>query len=126
MTVAALQPFVWTPGAARTIALFDYAGIAPGTRLPTVLPLRWPDKPAGALLDHTLDASMLLDPAGDALAAFTAVPSAGLALVAAAVVGGRLILWLAGGVSGTDATIDITLTTATTRFAHRIVRLAVT
>ena len=124
MTVAALQPFVWTPGAARTIALFDYAGIAPGTRLPTVLPLRWPDKPAGAVLDYTLDASMLLDPAGDALAAFTAVPS-GPSLVAAVVVGGRLILWLGGGVSGTDATIDITLTTASTRFVHRIVRLAV-
>lgn len=120
-----MQPFVWLPSPARTIALWGYAGPAPMSRLPTAMPLRWPDLAAGAAKDFTLDASALLDPAGDALSAFTVNP-AGLTLLAPVVLGGRLILWLTGGVGGgTDYPVDITLTTASTRFVHRIVRLRV-
>ncbi|MBW4089884.1 MAG: hypothetical protein HIU82_02075 [Proteobacteria bacterium] len=119
--MSSFPPASWTPSPARTIRLWDYAGGAPIGRLPTVLPLRWPDKPAAAVLDYTLDVSALLAP-GDAIAT-TAVTPSGVTMPASAVLGGRLIVWLAGGVSGTDNTIDITITTQSTRRIHRIVRL---
>ena len=124
MSAASFLPFAWMPSAARTIALFDYAHTAPGDRIPTPMPLRWPDKAAASVLDYTLDASALLASGADTISAYS-VSAAPLAMLASTTLGGRLTLWLGGGVSGTDYPISLTLTTASTRSVQRIVRLLV-
>ncbi len=117
-------PFAWTPSSARSIALFDYASGGASGRLPTPLPLRWPDKPALSVLDYTLDATGLLGSVTDTISAY-AVDVGALALTASVVIVGRLTLWLGGGVTGMDYPINITLTTASTRSVNRVVRLGV-
>lgn len=121
--IAALQPFVWTPSLQRTVALWDTAASAPGGHVAAFVPLRWPDKPAAAVQDFTLDATALLDPAGDVLAA--EIEPLALSLLATVVLGGRVILWFGAGGAPFDYPVGITLTTQSTRVVRRIVRLRV-
>ena len=92
--------------------------------LPLALPLRWPDKPAGAVLDYTCDATELLAGATDTLSAAVAV--AGATLVSTYVEGGRVLVWLGGGVAGQDAAVLLSLTTASGRAARRAIRVLCT
>jgi hypothetical protein len=105
--------------------LWYRAGAAPIGRLATPMPLRWPAKPAAALLDYSLDATELLASETDTIAPVINAAS-GVDVAGFGVQGGVVILWLYGGVAGDDATIDLTLTTGSTRRVHRIVRIGIT
>jgi hypothetical protein len=109
----------------RTIPLWDYSYQPPAGWLITPAPLRWPAKPAIALLDYALDATALLAGLTDTLA-LVVNGVTGVVCVGAGVQGGLAILWLMGGSSGADASVDLTLTTGSTRRVHRIVHLGIT
>lgn len=116
--------FGWASTPARTIPLFDVAGRAPAGRIPAVLPLRWPDKPAGALLDYTIDATALTAGTSDVIS--LSINDVGpLGLVAETAIEGLVTLWLSGGTAGQDVPIDLTLSTTSGRRVNRIVRLAI-
>lgn len=117
-------PFAWAPSPARRIPLFDVASLPPAARAPSALPMRWPDKPAGALLDFSIDATALQMSTADALS-MTVNAAGGCALAAAAIGGGIASLWLSGGLAGSDAVIDVSLSTVSGRAARRFIRMKV-
>jgi len=121
-----MGPFVWLPGSARAIALFGSAAVPHPDRPVAVLPLRWPDHRASAVLDYILDAAELRTGSGDAVTV-TAAVATGIALLAIQVIGGAVVAWLgpASAAIGADATLDLTLQTASGRRVHRIIRLRV-
>jgi hypothetical protein len=119
------SPFVWVPARRRTIPLWDIASTAPSRRLSAVLPMRWPDKPAAAARDYSIDATALLA-GGDSGLTIVVNDAGGLLLATCVVFGGIASLWLAGGQPGTDAIVDLTLGTALMRRVRRFVRIAVT
>jgi hypothetical protein len=106
------------------IPLWDTAGLAPRNALPSALPLRFPDTPSGMTRDFTLDATALQTIGTDTLTLTINAIGGGLVLVASVVRGGLVTLWLTTGAPG-DGTIDLVLTTQSTRRVHRIIRLRV-
>ena len=120
--MSTFAPWAWSPTRQRTIRLWGYAGTAPRGRIPTPLPLRWPDKSVWAVLDFTLDAGELLAGGGDTMS-LTVNGVGGLSLLATFVQGGCATLWLAGGMADVDNRVDLTLATLSSRRVHRIVRL---
>ena len=121
-----MPPFAWSPSGDRTILLSDQAMAAPTGRLAAVLPLRWPDTPAGAQLDVSLDASALQASAADALTVVLNATTNVTAIAAPVIIGGLVVLWIASGGAGTDGLVDLTLTTVSGTVARRIVRLLIT
>ena len=83
-----MPPFAWSPSGDRTILLSDQAMAAPTGRLAAVLPLRWPDTPAGAQLDVSLDASALQASAADALTVVLNATTNVTAIAAPVIIGG--------------------------------------
>jgi len=118
-------PFACSPTGPRTIAL--WGSVAPPSRgePPAWLPLRWPDMPAGATLDYTLDATALLANIADTLSA-TVNNVTNVVLQSQLVTAGLVTFWLISSTPDCDALVDVTLTTVSTRRVHRIVRLRVT
>jgi hypothetical protein len=120
-----MSAFVWTPSGHRIIPLWDYAGTSPRGQPGTPLPLRWPDKPALAVFDFSLDATGLLGSATDTMT--LAIGSTGpLALVMSTVLAGVATLWLGDGTPGGDNVVDLTLATASGRLVRRFIRILVT
>lgn len=119
-------PFVWSPSGLRTIGLFGTATDPRPGRAMAVLPLRWPDHPAAAVLDYSIDAAGLRDGDADTIS-ITARAATGIDVPATLVHGALVTLWLGPGSApiGTDALIDLTLATAGGRRVNRIIRLRI-
>jgi CubicO group peptidase (beta-lactamase class C family) len=104
-----MTPFAWSPSGAVS----------------AILPLRWPAKAAGAMVDVTLDAAAVLASAADTLSAALNLTSNVQTVAPAIVIGGQVVLWLAGGVAGADGLVDLTLSTASGRVVRRIIRVCI-
>lgn len=115
-----LTAIAWQPSGAPTIVLWAAPETSPSRRAAMAVPLRWPDRVAGEVSAVALDASALLV-AGDTLAAVASCAT--LSVLGTVVAGGVVGLLLGGGVAGTDSAVDLRLTTASGRAAHRIVRV---
>ena len=120
-----MPAFAWSPSAARTVVLADQALPAPPGRVATVLPLRWPEKPAGARLDYVLDASGLLSGSGDVLSATVNATTNVQAVAAPVIIAGLIIVWLAGGAAGGDGLVDMSIVAASGASVRRILRVAI-
>ena len=119
------SPFAWSANPARTVLLSDQALSPPRSRAAAPLPLRWPDKSVAAQLDFCLEASSLLSGTGDTLTATLNATTNVTAIAAPVVIGGLVVLWLAGGVAGVDGLVDLTLVAASGARARRIIRIAI-
>lgn len=104
--------------------LWDRAIPLGGGLLPAELPPRWPDKPAGAMLDYSFDVSPLLASPMDRIVTADVVA---LVCVVRGVTaqGGLVTVWLAGGAPGQSDKVSITVTTACGRTVRRVVVLPI-
>lgn len=121
---------VWRPSSARRLVLDGFAPVARGAVVAAPLPLSWPGKDPGDVLDYEFDISAaLIGNEGDSLASasVTSSPAGPGDLVVNSLSGDGavLVLWLAGGVAGTTYTLRLTVTTATGRVLERAVLLPV-
>ncbi len=119
-------PFVWAPSGQRVIALFAGATDKRPGRPLAELPLRWADHAADAVLDYTLDATLLRADASDPIAVESATTQ-GIALGAVLVHGASVTMWLGPATvpAGSDGLINMTLTTGSGRRVNRIARLRI-
>lgn len=87
--------------------------------------LRWPDKDPSDVLDYAVDWSAVLAQASpaDAISSVTWVVPSGLTAGAQSVVGGNSVIWLSGGVAGTDYTLTCRIVTTGGRTVERSVKL---
>lgn len=128
--MATTASHVWRPSASRVL-LFD--GFIPGPRgvpVATNLPLRWPPKDPGDILDYQFDiAAALAGNDGDAIQTIDVLitPSndGDLTLVSSTADGTRAVLWLQGGVGGTTYNVTVMIGTETGRAISRSIALPV-
>lgn len=121
---------VWRPSSARRLVLDDFAPVARGASVTAPLPLTWPGKDPGDVLDYEFDISAaMLGNEGDQIAsvAVTATPSGAGELVVQSVTadGAVLVFWLAGGVAGTTYLLQVTIETEAGRTVSRALALPV-
>ena len=106
---------VWVPSPARTLVLFASAGSTPKGRQITPVPLRWPAKQPGDVLDYSLDISGFLADVEDQPVTVTATPVSlqlgDISINSITIAGGLITLWLSGGLPGTDYVFEITAQT---------------
>jgi hypothetical protein len=116
-----------TPSPARRLTV-PRRDATPRGFVPSAMPLRWPDKEPGAILDYSLDIQHLLDP-GDTLSAFSAAvtPSVPGGLVVDSVLtsGTVATAWLGDGVADVDYTVMLSLSSLSGRYVPVTVRLLV-
>ena len=128
--MATTTSHVWRPSASRLLAL---EGFVPGPRgIPArpPLPLIWPAKDPGDVLDYQLDvAPALTGNDGDVIATLdvmiTPSNSGDLSLVSSAADGTRAIVWLQGGTAGTTYTVSLNVSTEAGRQLSRSISLPV-
>jgi hypothetical protein len=121
---------VWRPSSARRLVLDGFAPVARGATVTAPLPLTWPGKDPGDVLDYEFDISAaLLGNEGDTLASasVTSTPSGpgDLVVNSLAADGAMLVFWLAGGVAGTTYTLKVSATTVAGRTVERALLLPV-
>jgi hypothetical protein len=121
---------IWRPSNARCLAIDGFAPVPRGTAPAAPVPLAWPAKDPGDVLDYQLDfAAALAGNAGDAIAGLNVSVTPGgtgdLAVRSAAADGALAVLWLAGGQAGTVYTVQVAATTLSGRVIARAVFLPV-
>jgi hypothetical protein len=125
--VATQAVHLWRATSARTVA-FDELATPRGTL--SRLPLAWPVKDPGDVLDYTLDIgpSLAGDP-GDRIAtldvSITPFSAGDLRMLSAAADGTRACVWLSGGQPGILYHVTFLVGTAAGRSIQRTVQLAV-
>lgn len=116
-----------TPSPARRLTV-PRRDASPRGFTPAALPLRWPDKEPGSVLDHSVDVANLLDP-GDSVSAFTAAvtPSVpgGLVVDATLAAGTIGTVWLGDGADGVDYQVQLSFSSLSGRYLDLTVRLRV-
>lgn len=120
--------FVWRPSRARVVDIDGCGLLARGA--PSPVPLAWPAKDPGDVLDYTFDiSSALIGDAGDSIATLDVQISPGnpgdLLLQSAAADGECVVLWLEAGQAGTVYAVSITIGTTAGRLIVRSVSLPV-
>lgn len=107
-----------TPSPARRLTV-PRRDASPRGFIPGALPLRWPDKEPGAILDYSLDVSNLLD-STDALSSVTASVSpsvpGGLVIDSTAITGNVATAWLGDGVAGVEYEVTFALSSVAGRY----------
>lgn len=129
-TSASLAAQVWRPSTARRVVLDGFAPVPRGASLGAPPPLTWPVKDPADVLDYVFDVSAaLVGNDGDRIASIsvTIVPGnpGDLAMNSVSADGPTVVLWLAGGQSGTTYSVQITLSTTNGRTLGRSVFLPV-
>ena len=113
----------WSRAPSRTLVVALGAGPAARGGRAADLPLVWPDHPAGAVLDYTLELVRETPDPPRILAVATTVDLPGLTVEAAIIDASRVTLWLTGGTAGDLVTIALTLTLADGQTDLRAVQL---
>ena len=121
---------VWKPSHARLVTINSFVPVPRGTTAVAPLPLNWPTKDPGDVLDYILDIGPAIvgnDGDGIATLAVTASPSnpGDLVVQNTTADGSRIVLWLAEGQAGTIYTITFSITTINGRSLQRSVLLPV-
>jgi hypothetical protein len=118
------------PSSARRVLLDGFVPVPRGTMQVVPLPLMWPAKDPGDVLDYELDLSPAMDGSdGDRLATVDVTITPGedgaVTLSSSAADGMRVVLWLAGGQANVVYSVQVTVTTALGRTLSRAVLLPV-
>jgi hypothetical protein len=120
----------WVPCTARVIVLDGFGAIPRGTLQIAPLPLAWPIKDPGDVLDYVLDLSeALAGNEGDSIATLDVEISPNnpgdLTLNSSSAEGTLAILWLAQGFPGTTYAVTVTVGTQSGRTINRTLALPV-
>ena len=121
---------VWRPSSARRVVLDGFAPVPRGVTQSAPLPLSWPAKDPGDVLDYEFDISAaLVGNEGDSIASVTATvtPSAALDLTVQSIAadGAVAVFWFAGGQVGTTYVVQVAVTTTSGRTLGRAMLLPV-
>lgn len=128
--MATTASHVWRPSSSRVLFLDGFVPGPRGILARPPLPLRWPPKDPGDVLDYQLDISpALAGNDGDAIATLdvliTPANVGDLSLVSATADGARAVLWLQGGQAGTTYSVTLTISTEAGRLLARSISLPV-
>jgi hypothetical protein len=121
---------IWKPSHARLVTIDSFVAVPRGSAAVAPLPLNWPTKDPGDVLDYLLDIGpAIVGNDGDGIATLdvTLAPSnpGDLTVQSMTTDGCRVVLWLAEGQAGTIYTITFTITTINGRSLQRSVLLPV-
>lgn len=121
---------VWKPSVARLATLDSFVPVPRGSIAVAPLPLNWPTKDPGDVLDYVLDISpAIIGNDGDSITTLdvTVSPSnpGDLVVQSSTADGSRIVLWLAQGMAGTIYTITVNISTINGRYLERSVLLPV-
>jgi hypothetical protein len=121
---------VWKPSHARVVTIDSFVPVARGTTAITPVPLNWPTKDPGDILDYILDIGpAIVGNDGDSIATLdvSSSPSSpgDLVLKSSTTDGSRIILWLSAGQAGTVYTLTFAISTVNGRSLQRSVLLPV-
>ena len=128
--MATTASHIWRPSASRLLLLDGFIPGPRGFATDPAIPLRWPAKDPGDVLDYQLDISpALAGNDGDNIATIDALitPSndGDLLLVSSGADGPRAVFWFQGGFSGVVYNVTIMIGTETGRMISRSVLLPV-
>lgn len=121
---------VWKPSHARLVTIDSFVPVPRGTMAVAPLPLNWPAKDPGDVLDYILDIGPAIvgnDGDGIATLAVTASPSnpGDLVVQSTTADGSRIVIWLSEGQAGTIYTITFSINTINGRSLQRSVLIPV-
>ena len=121
---------VWKPSSARLVTIDSFIPVPRGSAAAAPVPLNWPTKDPGDVLDYILDIGpAIVGNDGDGIATLSVhlAPSSpgDLVLQSTTADGSRVILWLSKGQAGTIYTITFSITTTNGRSLQRSVLLPV-
>jgi hypothetical protein len=128
--MSTLASHVWKPSSARLVTIDSFIPVARGSIAIAPPPLNWPAKDPGDILDYILDIGpAIIGNDGDGIAtldvSFSPSNPGDIVVQSKTTDGSRVILWLAGGQSGTLYTITINISTINGRSLQRTVLLPV-
>jgi hypothetical protein len=121
---------VWKPSSARLVLIDSFVPVPRGSSAAAPLPLNWPTKDPGDILDYILDIGpAIVGNDGDGIAtvevSFAPSDPGDLELQSTTADGSRIVLWLSGGHAGTVYTITFLISTINGRSLQRSVLLPV-
>jgi hypothetical protein len=122
--------FIWQPSTTRVVIVGGFGPFPRGTLMTPPPPLVWPVKDPNDVLDYVIDYSLALaGNCGDAIdnLSVTIAPdnSGDLTLNSANADGERAILWLSGGIAGTEYAVTVVASTNSGRIISRTVSISV-
>ena len=121
---------LWKPSVARLATIDSFIPVPRGCTASAPAPLNWPGKDPGDVLDYVLDIGPAIagnDGDGISTVSIGLSPNepGDLTLQNTTADGSRIVLWLAGGQSGTTYTVTFSITTVSGRSIQRSVLLPV-
>lgn len=122
--------YSWQPTTTRVVAVEGFGPFPRGVLQMQPPPLNWPVKDPGDVLDYIFDLSdALAGNQGDSIATIDVAiypnNTGDLTLQSSSADGDQAILWLAGGVAGTNYAVNIVVGTNSGRVFSRTVSLPV-
>ena len=125
-----LVSHIWKPSVARTITIDSFIAVPRGSTAPSPIPLSWPSKDPGDILDYQLDIEpALIGNEGDTITSVDAdiEPSqpGDLYLNNTSADGYKIILWFSAGQANVTYNVTVRVALASGRTLQRTVLLPV-
>jgi hypothetical protein len=122
--------YTWLPTTARVVVVEGFGPYPRGVLQTPPPPLLWPVKDPGDALDYVVDLSdALAGNQGDSIATLDVsifpANTGDLSVVSSSADGDQAILWLAGGIAGTNYAVTVVVGTNSGRIFSRTISLPV-